>query len=279
MADSCLNFAKQDTERLNIEIEKLQEKIRRHNESKNAWDMVVQSAGSESRAACLTLATSETERLNKEVEAVQEEIRCHNESKDAWDTVLRNAGSESPICRGASYVSGKDGQWHLQRLNSEIEILQGEIRRYNESQAAWETILHNAASESRSIYLDVANSETEQLNGKIEALQVKIGCHIETRDAWDTILRNAGNESRIFHGATYVRGEDYQWHLEQTPASESNKEELATESDRRQENNAVPESNTVWQSLQDACEKTFREPQKRVKHSGNGKEQFLSLGL
>jgi hypothetical protein len=278
MADSCLNFAKRDTERLNTEIEVLQKEIGRYNETKAAWDTILCNAGSESRAACLDISQSESERLNGKIESVQEKIRLHNETKDAWDTITRNAGSEPHVCQGASYVSGKDGQWHLQRLNSEIELLQGEIRRYDETKAAWERILRNAGNDSGTIYMDIANSEAVQLNAEIDALQGKIGCHIETRNAWETILRNAGSESQIYHGAKYVRGEDRQWHLEQTHAVESNVE-LDTEEDQMQKSNAVTESNTVWQSLQDACEKTFLEPQKRVKHSGNGKQPFQSLGL
>ena len=172
-----------------------------------------------------------------------------------------------------------------ERLNMEIESLQGGIRRHNETKDAWDTIVRNAGSESHAACLDFANSERERLNGEIEAVQERIRRHIETRDAWDTIMRNAGSESRIYHGATYVRGEDRQWYLQRTRASESN-EELKTEGDRRRRSNAASEVNSVWQLIQDACERTFRacertfrDSQKRVNLPGSGQEQFQSLGL
>lgn len=160
------------------------------------------------------------------------------------------------------------------RLNTEIEVLEGGIRLHNKTKDAWETIVRNAGSESHAVYLDLANSETERLNGKIEAVQEEIRRHIETRDAWDTIMRNAGSELRIYRGATYLRGEDGQWHLQRTQASESNEE-----GDRRWTSNAVSKVNSVWQLLLDTCERTLRAPQKRIDLSERGKEQFQSLGL
>jgi hypothetical protein len=212
-----------------MEIEVLQKEILHHNGTKDAWDTILRNAGSESQAACLDLAHSETERLNAKIEAVQEEIQHRIGTRDAWDMIVRNAGSESRICQGATYVRGKDSQWHLQRLNVEIELLQKEI-------------LH----------------------------------HNETKDAWDTIVRNAGSESRIYQGATYVRGVDGQWHLQQTPASEFNEEE---EGDPRWTSNAASKVNSVRQSLLNVCERTLRPPQKGIIFPRRSKEQFQSLGL
>jgi hypothetical protein len=166
-----------------------------------------------------------------------------------------------------------------ERLNMEIELLQGGIRRHNETKNAWDTIVRNAGIESHAACRDLANSETERLKGEIEAVQEEIRRHIETRDAWDTIMRNAGSESRIYRGATYVRGEDRQWYLQRIQASESNEEELETQGDRRRRKNAASEVNSVWQLIQDACERTFRDSPKRVNLPGSGKEQFQSLGL
>ena len=118
MADSCLNLAKRETARLNTKIEVLQGGIRLHNKTKDAWDTIVRNAESESHAVYLDLANSETERLNGKIEAVQDEIRRHIETRDAWDTIMRNAGSESRIYRGATYVRGADGQWHLHRTQA-----------------------------------------------------------------------------------------------------------------------------------------------------------------
>ena len=118
LVDSCADVVKQETERLNMEIEELHAKIRLHNQTKDAWDTIVRNAESESHAVYLDLANSETERLNGKIEAVQDEIRRHIETRDAWDTIMRNAGSESRIYRGATYVRGADGQWHLHRTRA-----------------------------------------------------------------------------------------------------------------------------------------------------------------
>jgi hypothetical protein len=276
MTDSCLDFAKQETERLNMEIEVLQKEILHHNGTKDAWDTILRNAGSESQAACLDLAHSETERLNAKIEAVQEEIQRRIGTRDAWDMIVRNAGSESRICQGATYVRSKDSQWHLQRLNVEIELLQKEILHHNETKDAWDTIVRNARGETSAASLELAHSETEQLNGEIKAVQEEIRLHIETRDAWDTIMRNAGSESRIYQGATYVRGVDGQWHLQQTPASDLNEEE---EGDLRWTSNAASKVNSVRQSLLNVCERTLRPPQKGIIFPRRSKEQFQSLGL
>jgi len=273
MADSCLNFAKQETERLDKEIEVVQGRIRLHNETKDAWDTILRNAGSESQAAYLKLATSETARLNGEIEAVQEEIRRHTEIKDAWDTIVRNTGSESRVYQGITYVKGEDGQWHQQRLDKEIEALQGRIRLHNETKDAWDKIVRNAGSESQAACLDLANSEMAGLNGEIEAVQEEIRRRLDTRSAWDTIMRNAVGESHIFQGAMYMKGWDGQWHLQQTQASESNEE-----SNLRRTINAVSKVDSVRQALLNAYERTVRGPQKRTNLT-HGKEQFQSLGL
>ena len=120
----------------------------------------------------------EAERLNGEIEAVQEEIRCHNETRDAWETVARNAGNTSRFYQSVTYVKGEDVQWHMQRLDMEIEALQGEIRLHNETKDAWEMIVHDTGSESQAAYLEVVNSETARLNREIEAVQDKIRRHL-----------------------------------------------------------------------------------------------------
>jgi hypothetical protein len=279
MGDTCLNFAKRETERLDMEIELLQGKIRHHNEIKDAWEMILRNPGGKSHSDCLDIANTETERLNREIEAVQEEIRRHAETRDAWETIMRKAESKSQISRRSSFVSGKDGQWHQQLLNREIEVLQGEILRHNETKAALATILHNAGGESFADCMEIANSETERLNGEIEMVQEAIRRHIETRDAWDTIMRNAEGELRVYHGATYVRGEDRQWHLQSVQASQSHEEELETVGDRRMEIHAVSKVSSMRQALVNACEKTFRGPQIRIDVLTQGKQQFQSLGL
>jgi hypothetical protein len=265
---------KQETERLNMEIEVLQGKIFLHNETKDAWDTILRNAGSESHAAYLDFANFEAERLNGEIEAVQEEIRRHNETRDAWDTVARNPGRPSRIYQGVTYMKGEDVQWHLQRLDMEIEALQGEIHLHNETKDAWDTILRDTGSELQAAYLDLANTETARLNREIEAVQERIRCHLETRGAWDTILRNVASESRIYQGATYRRGWDGQWHLQQAQASESNEVD-----DQRWADNAVSKVNSVRQALLNACERTLRIPQKSINIPMHGKEQFQTLGL
>jgi chaperonin cofactor prefoldin len=279
MADGCLNFAEHETGRLNMEIVELQEEICLHNETKAAWDTIVRNAGSESDAACLDLAESQKERLDRRVEAVQEKIRLHNETKDAWDMIERNGGSAPRIFQGTSYEMGEDGQWHVQRLNMEIAVLQEDIRNHNATKDAWDTVVRNAGGESQAAGVDFANSAKEQLDKKIEALQEKISRRTETRDAWDTIIRNAKSESRTYLGSTYVMGEDRLWHLQRTPARESNEEAPETEGYRSRTTHAVPKVNSIWNSLLDACDRALTNPQKGIVATGPGKEQFLSLGL
>ncbi len=274
MADSCLDVMKQETERLNMEIEVLQGKICLHNETKAAWDTILRNAGSESHAAYLAFANSEAERLNGEIEAVQEEIRHHLETRDAWETVARNAGSPSRFYQGVTYVKGEDVQWHMQRLDMEIEALQGEIRLHNVTKDAWETIVHDTGSELQAAYLDLANSETARLNREIEAVQERIRRHLETRGAWNTILCNTASESRIYQGATYIRGWDGQWYLQRAQVSKSNEED-----GRRWNDNAFSKVNSACQTLLNACERTLRIPQKSINFPTHGKEQLQSLGL
>lgn len=277
MADSYLNFAKQETEQLDMEIEVLQGEIRLHDETKEAWDTILRNAGSASQAACMDIANSEKERLSGEVEAVQEKIHFILETRSAWDTIMRNSGSESRIYQDTTYVRSEDGQWHLQRLNGEIEVLQGEICLHNQTKDAWNAIIRNARSESHATCLDFAKFEAARLNGRIEAVQEKIRRRIETRDAWDTIMRNAGSELRTYRGAAYERGEDGQWHLLLTQASESNGKGQEKRGDRRR--TAHTASKSVLQKLLDACESTFPAPQKDINLPTRGKEQFQSLGL
>ncbi|HEY1257513.1 MAG TPA: hypothetical protein VGF01_22305 [Terracidiphilus sp.] len=281
MVESWLDFAKQETERLEVEIEELQGKIRLHNETRDAWDTILRNSGSESLAAYLGLANAEAERLNGEIEAVQDEIRRHLETKDAWETVSHSAGSQPRAYRGTDYVKGEDVRWHLQRLDIEIEALQEEIRIHNQTKSAWETIVRDTGSELRAVCLELACSETALLDKTIEAVQENIRRHQETRGAWDTILRNAVSESRHYQGSTYVKGWDGQWHLQQSQVSESNEEDWRTrvEDDRSWTSDAVSKVNSVRQALLDACERTFRAPQKQENIPAHGKEQFQSLGL
>jgi SMC interacting uncharacterized protein involved in chromosome segregation len=262
-----------------MEIELLQGEIRLHNETKDAWETIARNAGSESDASCLDLADSEKERLDSKIEAAQDKIRLHNQTKGAWETIERNAGNQSRICQGVTYDRGEDGQWHLQRLNMEIEVLQEEIRLHNESKDAWDMIVRNAGSESQATCLDLAKSGKEQLDREIEAVQEKIGRRIEIRDAWDTIVRSAESELRTYHGATYVMGEDRQWHLQQAPAVEASAQEQETENDHIWADNPAPKAGSRWQLLLDACERALTVPQKGMDLPVHGKEQFQSLGL
>jgi hypothetical protein len=134
--------------------------------------------------------------------------------------------------------------------------------------------VRDTGSESQAANQDIANSETARLNKEIEAVQAKIRRHLETRGAWDTILRNAVGESHIYHGATYMKGCDGQWHLQQSQASVSNAED-----DRRWTDSAVSKVNSVRQALLNACEKTLGNPQKHINLPVQAKEQFQSLGL
>jgi hypothetical protein len=167
-----------------------------------------------------------------------------------------------------------------ERLNVDIELLQGRIRLHSETKDAWDTIVRNARSELQATCLDLANSETERLNVEVEAVQEEIRRHIETRDAWDTIMRNAGSGSRIYQGATYVRGEDGQWHLQRTQAIESHEEQTETEGDRRPASNPVSKVNSVRQVILNACERTLRAPRRRADlPKRSKKKQLQSLEL
>jgi hypothetical protein len=189
--------------------------------------------------------------------------------------------------QGAEYVKGEDVQWHLQRLEMEIEALQGEIRLHNQTKDAWETILRETGSELQSVCLVLAHSETALLDKTIEAVQEQIRRHLESKGAWDTILRNTFTESRVYQGATYVRGWDGQWHQQPVQACESNEKPESNEvdwpryqkDDRSWASDAVSKANSVRLALLDACERTFRPPQKDVNIPAHHKDQFQSLGL
>lgn len=278
MADICLTLAKQETERLDTEIEGLQEKIGLHNKTKDAWDTIVGNPGRESQSACQDFAKSEAARLNGEIEAMQQEIRRHTETREAWVTVQRKAGSEACICQSVTFVKGEDGPWHQQQLDKEIETLQERIRLHNQAKDAWDKIVRNSAGESHPACQEVANSETAQLNREIEALQQEISRRLETRSAWDTIMRNAVSESRIYQGAMYVRGWDGKWHLQRTSAPEQ-AAELNKETGRRDEGNTPSKVNSVLHAIVDVCERSLRDPQKQISPLAHGREQFQSLGL
>ncbi|MGD0940259.1 MAG: hypothetical protein ABR905_11155 [Terracidiphilus sp.] len=274
MAESYLDFATRETQRLDGEIEGLQEMIRLHNQTKDAWDTIMRNAAGESQAACLKLANSETLRLNGEIEAVHQEILRHADTREAWETILRKSGSETRVHQGVTYVKGEDGQWHQQRLDMEVEGLQRRIHVYDETKDAWNKIVRNAEGDSKADCLDVANAETARLNKEIEAVQEEIRRCLETRNAWDTIMRNSVSESRIYQGAMYMRGWDGQWHLQQTEGPV-----LDAEGYPREAGDPVSKVNSVLQGLLDACEKTFRGPQKHADLQTNGAAQFQSLGL
>jgi len=134
--------------------------------------------------------------------------------------------------------------------------------------------VRDTGSELQAANQELANSETARLNKEIEAVQQKIRRHLETRSAWDTILRNAVSESHVYHGATYVKGLDGQWHLQQSQASV-----LIAEDDRKWTDSAVSKVNSVRQALLNACEKTLGNSQKHINLPVQAKEQFQSLGL
>jgi hypothetical protein len=265
---------KQDTERLDMEIDGLQAEIRLHNETKDAWDTILRNAANDSFAAYRAFANTEAQRLNSQIEAIQEEIQHHIKTRDAWETVAHHTERQPRIFQNVTYVKGEEVQWHLQRLDKEIESLQEEIRFHEETKEAWKTILCDTKSEMLSVCPELANSETARLDREIEAVQAKIQRHLETRSAWDTILRNAASESRVYQGATYMRGLDGQWHRQQAEPVES-----YIKDDNGWTASAVSRNESVWQALLNACDKTLLGPRKESSLPAHGKEQFQSLGL
>jgi len=279
MGNDCLNFAEQERLRLTSEIEVLQGEIRLHGETKEAWNTIVRNAEDESDTAYLDLADSAKLRLERKIEAAQQKIRLHLETMDAWDWIEHHAGSESHIHEATAYEKGEDGRWHVRRLNREIETLEEEIRLHDQCKTAWDLLVRNAGSESQTTYLEFARAGKEQLDCKIEAAQEKIRCRVEIRDAWDTILRVAESESRVYHGVTYVMGEDRQWHLHASETVASNEERPETDGEDEPRTDDVSKSRSVWQLLVGACEKTLTGPERSVDLPVQGKQQFLSLGL
>ncbi|MGH9560822.1 MAG: hypothetical protein ACRD3S_05140 [Terracidiphilus sp.] len=279
MTESYLNFAEQEAQRLNTEVEALQGEIRFQIETRDAWEKVLRDAGIETHAVCLNLATSEKERLSAEIETLREKIHCRIETVQAWNVVKQNAGNESRIYLGTTYVRGEDGQWDRQQLSTELDVLQVEVRLYNETKDAWDTILRNSRSESNAACLDIATSERERLIGQIEALQEKISCRMETKNAWDTTPRYAENETRVYQGATYVMGADRQWHLQQTEATESHHEELEAVGGWKQTTEADAAVDSVWQSFRGVYERVLGRTQKDIDLPAPDRGQFLSLGL
>lgn len=281
MTESYLTFAEQEIKRLNTEAEKLQAEIGFQIETRDAWEKILRDAGVETHAVCLNLATSEKERLNGEIETMREKIRCRVETAKAWNVVKQNAGNESRIYLGTTYVRGEDGQWDRQQLNTEIEVLQVEIRLYNESKDAWDTILRNSRSELSAALLAVAISERERLIGQIEAAQEKISSRIETRNSWDMPSRTAANETRVYQGVTYVMGEDRQWHRQRTEDVPSVEEEwvpagilqLSTDA------NADEAADSLWHSFRGACKRILGRTQNDIDLPAPDRGPFLSLGL
>ncbi len=272
MTNSCLDFAKQETERLDREIEVLQGKIDLHNETKSAWETIVSNA--EMHADYLKIATAERARLDREIEGVQEEIGRHTETKVAWDRIVRNAGSEIHISKSITYEKGEDGHWHLHQLDLEIEALQSNIHLHDETKDAWGTIVLNTVGESKPGCLDLASSETSRLNGEIDAVQQEIRRRMETRNAWETIMLNAVSESRIFQGAMYARGSDGQWHLQSTQSDES-KDDV----EQGQTIDALSKPYSMRHAILNVCERTFRGQQKRGTPLTQSKQEFQGLGL
>lgn len=279
MTESYLTFAEQETQRLNTEVEALQGEIRFQIETRDAWERILRDAGIETHTVCLNLANSEKERLNGEIETVREKIRCRIETVEAWNVVKQNTGNESRIYLGTTYVRGEDGQWDRQQLSTEIEVLQVEVRLYNETKDAWDTILRNSGSESNAACLDIATSERERLIAQIEALQEKMSSRIETRNAWETTPRYAENETRVYQGATYVMGEDRQWHRQQTEDTPSSEEVLEPVGALERTIDADAAVDSVWQSFRGACERVLGRTQKDIDLPAPDRGQFLSLGL
>lgn len=279
MTETYLTFAEQETQRLNTEVEALQGEIRFRIETRDAWERILRDAGVETHPVCLNLATSEKERLNGEIETVREKIRRGIETAKAWNVVKQNAGNESRIYLGTTFVRGEDGQWDRQQLSTEIEVLQVEVRLYNETKDAWDTILRNSGSVSNAACLDIASSERERLIGQIEAAQEKISSRIETKSAWDTMPRYAENETRVYQGATYVMGEDRQWHLQQTEDTPSSEEVLEPVGGLQRTIDADAAVDSVWQSFRGACERILGRTQKDIDLPVPDRGQFLSLGL
>lgn len=284
MTESYLAFAEQETQRLNTEVEALQGEFRFQTETRDAWEKVLRDAGIETHDVCLNLATSEKERLNGEIESLREKIRCRVETARAWKLVKQNAGNESRICLGTTYVKGENGEWDRQQLSTELEVLQVEVRLYNETKDAWDTILRNSAGEAYAACVDIASSEKERLIEQIAAMQEKISCRMETRSAWDTTPRYAENETRVYQGATYVMGADRQWHLQRTETTQTEatvlpQEELDAVGGWRQTAEANAAVDSVWQTFRGACEKVLGRTQKDIDLPAPDRGQFLSLGL
>lgn len=285
LTSECLNFAEQERLRLNAEIEALQEEIRTHGQTKDAWDTIVRTADSDTE--CVDLAASQQQRLDKKIEDAKQKIRAHNYAKDAWDRIELNAQSEPRVYDATTYQRGQDAQWHVQRLNAEIDELQEEIRLNDECKDAWDLLVSSATGGLKATYLEFAKAGKEQLDQKIEEAGEKISRRIETREAWDTIQRVASSESRVYMGALYMMGTDRKWHLQQaaagfnsTPQTSADQERAAATSKfhsmlqsllERKKNSAEPEVS------QESRPEPDIEPSINLPVQTN--QQFLSLGL
>lgn len=102
-------------ERLNAEIDELQEEIRLNDECKDAWDLLVSSATGELKATYLEFVRVGKEQLDQNIEEAGEKISRRIETREAWDTIERVASSESRVYMGALYMMGNDRKWHLQQ--------------------------------------------------------------------------------------------------------------------------------------------------------------------
>jgi hypothetical protein len=293
MTESYLTFAVQETQRLNTEVKALQGEIRFQIETRDAWEKILRDAGVETHAVCLNLAMSETERLSGEIETLREKVRCRIETVQAWNVVKQNAGSESRMYLGGTSAKSEDGSWDRQQPSVKTEALQEEVCLYSKIRDAWDTILRNSRNELGAALLDIAVSERERLIGKIEAAQEKTSCPVETRSVWDSMPRYAESETRVYQGATYVMGEDRQWHRQRTEATPwiaeaapaiteatpSVAEEWVPVGALQLSIDADAASDSVWQSLRGACERILGRTQKDIDLPAPDRGQFLSLGL
>ena len=80
-----------------------------------------------------------------------------------------------------------------QRLNTEVEALQGEISFHIETRDAWERILCDPGFKTHAVCLDLAAAEKVRLNEEIETVGEKIRRHIETIEGWNVVKQRTEN--------------------------------------------------------------------------------------
>lgn len=74
-----------------------------------------------------------------------------------------------------------------QRLKTEVDTLQKEIRFHMETRDAWERILCDPGFETHAVCLELAAAEKERLNGEIEGIREKIRRHTQTIEGWSVV--------------------------------------------------------------------------------------------